>query len=157
MSDKEGAPPAAARQPTRPDQAARPDQADYEALAEFRYRLRRFLEFSQDRARAVGLTPRQHQALLAIRSFGGGRPATVGDLAERLRIRRHSAAELVDRLAEAGLVVRRHDPGDQRRVLLNLTARAEERLAGLSAAHLEELERMAPMLEQMLSLIERRS
>ena len=142
--------------PAATDRSMGPDQADYEALAEFRYRIRRFLEFSQSRARAVGLTPRQHQALLAIRGFGGGRTANVGDLAEKLRIRHHSAAELVDRLAEAGLVERRHDPGDQRRVLLNLTARADERLAGLSAAHLEELERMAPMLQQMLALLKRR-
>ncbi len=77
MSNDEEARPAAARR--RP---AHPDQADYEALAEFRYQIRCFLEFSQNRARAVGLTPRQHQALPAIRGFGGGRPTTVGDLAE---------------------------------------------------------------------------
>ncbi len=150
MSDNRGVRPAAA------GRSARPDQADYQLLAEFRYRIRCFLGFSQNRARAVGLTPRQHQALLAIRGFSGDRPANVGDLAERLRIRHHSAAELVDRLAEAGLVERSHDPVDQRRVLLNLTARAEECLAGLSAAHLEELERMAPLLEQMLAMLKRR-
>lgn len=151
MSNNEGVRPGAS------GRSMGPDQADYEALAEFRYRMRCFLEFSQNRARAVGLTPRQHQALLAIRGFGGGRKANVGDLAEKLRIRHHSAAELVDRLVEAGLVMRRHDPGDQRRVLLELTSRAGECLAGLSAAHLEELERMAPLLEQMLALLKRRS
>jgi DNA-binding MarR family transcriptional regulator len=128
----------------------RPTQADYEALAEFRYLIRRFLAFSQEAARAAGLTPRQHQALLAIKGFPAGRPVAVGDLAEQLNIRHHSAVELVDRLAEAGLVRRMQDAGDQRRVLLSLTARAEEDLAGLSAAHLDELSRIEPVLGRIL-------
>jgi DNA-binding MarR family transcriptional regulator len=129
-----------------------PSQADYETLSEFRYRIRCFLEFSQEAARAVGLTPRQHQALLAIKGFKGGGPASVGDLAERLRIRHHSAAELVDRLAEAGLVERGPGAGDQRRVLLHLTAQAEARLAELSAAHLEELSKIGPILDDIRGL-----
>jgi DNA-binding MarR family transcriptional regulator len=128
---------------------------DYETLSQVRYLIRRFLEFSQNAAHDVGLTPRQHQALLAIKGFTGEGPATVGDLAERLRIRHHSAAELADRLAEADLVVRAHGAGDQRRVLLNLTPRAEQDLADLSAAHLDELEKMEPILNDMLSLIRR--
>lgn len=130
--------------------APRPTQADYEALAEFRYLIRRFLAFSQDAARAAGLTPRQHQALLAIKGFPGGRIATVGDLAEQLSIRHHSAVELVDRLVEAGLVQRIHDADDQRRVLLSLTTRAEEDLASLSAVHLDELSRIEPVLGRIL-------
>jgi DNA-binding MarR family transcriptional regulator len=125
-----------------------PSQADYETLSEFRYRIRCFLEFSQEAARAVGLTSRQHQALLAIKGFRGGGPASVGDLAERLRIRHHSAAELVDRLAEAGLVERAHGAGDQRRVLLHLTAHAEGQLAQLSTAHLEELEKAGSIFDE---------
>jgi len=125
-------------------------QADYTALAEFRYLIRRFLEFSEKEAKEVGLTSRQHQALLAIKGYGGGQPITVGDLAERLRIRHHSARELADRLCEGGLVVRTQDSGDQRRVLLQLTQRAEGHLAELSAAHLDELSRIRPMLERIL-------
>ena len=138
--------------PTTPprEQPSRPDQADYRALSEFRYQLRRFLEFSQTAAHAVGLTPRQHQALLAIKGFPTDEAVTVGDLAERLRIRHHSAVELVDRLSEAGLVVRRHDANDQRRVLLSLTDLADGYLAELSAAHLDELSRIGPMLRQVL-------
>jgi DNA-binding MarR family transcriptional regulator len=129
------------------------DQADYEALSEFRYQIRCFLEFSQNEARAAGLTPRQHQALLALKGFPKNRLITIGDLAERLRIRHHSAAELVDRLSEARLVARGHDPNDQRRVALTLTARAEEYLAGLSAVHLEELKKIKPVLDKILFLI----
>ncbi|TIX36407.1 MAG: MarR family transcriptional regulator, partial [Mesorhizobium sp.] len=83
-----------------PSQNSRPaiSQADYQRLSEFRYLIRRFLEFSQVQANEAGLTPRQHQALLAIKGFPGAGPVTVGDLAERLRIRHHSAVELVDRL-----------------------------------------------------------
>ena len=129
----------------------RPSQADYEALAELRYQIRRFLEFSENAARAVGLTPRQHQALLAIKGFPSGAAAAIGDLAERLSIRHHSAVELVDRLAEAGLVARSADANDQRRVLLRLTERAESYLAELSLAHLDELARIEPVLKKVFS------
>lgn len=125
-------------------------QADYQRLSEFRYLIRRFLEFSQLQAEDAGLTPRQHQALLAIKGYPGGGPVTVGDLAERLRIRHHSAVELVNRLSEAGLVVRDQDKDDQRRVLLRLTERADDCLAELSAVHLDELSRIEPMLRRLL-------
>ena len=126
-------------------------QADYQRLSEFRYLIRRFLEFSQTQANEAGLTPRQHQALLAIKGFPDGGPVTVGDLAERLRVRHHSAVELVNRLSEAGLVIRDQDKDDQRRVFLKLTEHAEDRLAELSAAHLDELERIEPMLGRLLT------
>ncbi|UVK52123.1 MarR family transcriptional regulator [Mesorhizobium sp. AR02] len=125
-------------------------QADYQRLSEFRYLIRRFLEFSQIQAEDAGLTPRQHQALLAIKGYPGGGPVTVGDLAERLRIRHHSAVELVNRLSEAGLVARDQDKDDHRRVLLRLTDRADDCLAELSAVHLDELSRIEPMLRRLL-------
>ena len=125
-------------------------QADYQRLSEFRYLIRRFLEFSQVQAHDAGLTPRQHQALLAIKGYPGGGPVTVGDLAERLRIRHHSAVELVNRLGEAGLVARDQDKDDHRRVLLQLTVRADDHQADLSVAHLDELSRIEPMLRRLL-------
>jgi DNA-binding MarR family transcriptional regulator len=129
------------------------DRADYRTLAEFRYLIRRFLEFSQRAAGRAGLTPRQHQALLAIKGFPRDDSPSVGDLAERLCIRHHSAVELVDRLAEAGLIVRMHDPQDRRRVLLGLTAAAEELLASLSAIHLQELRALRPALLDILNRV----
>ena len=136
-------------QPQKPRPAI--SQADYQRLSEFRYLIRRFLEFSQVQANDAGLTPRQHQALLAIKGFPGGGPVTIGDLAERLRIRHHSAVELVNRLCEAGLVARDQDKQDNRRVLLQLTERADDHLAELSAAHLDELSRIEPMLKRLLT------
>ncbi len=125
-------------------------QSDYTALAEFRYLIRRFLEFSENAAKRAGLTPRQHQALLAIKGYGRGQPITIGELAERLRIRHNTAVELSGRLGERGLVERTQDDGDQRRVLLQLTGFAEDHLAELSSAHLDELARIKPMLEHVL-------
>ncbi len=125
-------------------------QADYTALAEFRYLIRCFLEFSEDAAKDAGLTPRHHQALLVVKGYGRGQPITVGDLAERLRIRHNTAVELANRLSENGLVIRSQDNEDQRRVLLKLTRLAERRLADLSSAHLDELARIQPMLEEVL-------
>ncbi|MBN8889662.1 MAG: MarR family transcriptional regulator [Rhodospirillales bacterium] len=152
MAGKHATPP---QQP--PAAEPRPTQADYEALAEFRYLVRCFLDFSQSEARAAGLTPRQHQALLQLKRLPAGSPPTIGALAERLRIRHHSAAELADRLAEAGLVARRPDPSDQRRVLLDLTALAERHLADLSAVHLDELHKMSGVLDTIVQLARRRA
>jgi DNA-binding MarR family transcriptional regulator len=132
--------------------ARRPSRADYETLAEFRYLIRRFLEFSQSAARGVGLAPAQHQALLAIKGNPDGTSMTIGDLAARLCIRHHSTVELADRLAAAGLVVRRTDPQDHRRVILGLTRSAEKHLAQLSAAHVDELARLRPSLRRLLKL-----
>ena len=69
--------------------------------------------------------------------------ATIAGLAARLIGRHHSTVELVDRLGEAGLVRRGVDAADRRRVIVVLTAKAERILARLSAAHLDELERMS--------------
>ncbi|MEQ5777256.1 MarR family transcriptional regulator [Thalassospira sp. NFXS8] len=124
--------------------------ADYRTLAEFRYVLRCFLDFSQKAAKNIGLTPRQHQALLAIKGFPEDRKVTIGDLAKRLLIRHHSAVELVNRLVEAGLVQREPSPDDNRQVILELTERANQDLAELSAAHLEELTRIRPLLGDFL-------
>ena len=123
--------------------------ADYRHLAEFRYFLRLFLSFSEEAARAAALSPQQHQALLAIRGFGG--KLTMGELAERLAIKPHSAVGMADRLAEAGLVVRRASAGDRRQVVLSLTASGTRKLAKLSKAHREELKRLAPLLAPLLN------
>lgn len=131
------------------------NKGDYEALASFRLAMRRFLAFSQGAAEAAGLTVRQHQALLAIKGFPGGDAVTVGELAERLLIRHHSAVELADRLAQAGLVTREHDPLDRRRVLLSLTPMAEAKLHALSGAHLDELREMRPALARLLAAVSR--
>jgi DNA-binding MarR family transcriptional regulator len=116
---------------------------DYRALAEFRYRLRQFLLFSEKAARECGLQPRQHQALLAIKGGGG---VTVGQLAERLGIKPHSAAELTNRLVAARLVRRIPDTSDRRRSHLALTPAAERRLEDLALVHRAELKRLAGLL-----------
>ena len=126
------------------------DTGDYRRLAELRYLLRCFNEFSEAAAVQAGLTPRQHQALLAVKGVPEGIVPTVGYLAERLRVRHNTAVELVDRLVEAGLVSREHDAADRRRVRLALTRRAETRLSRLSASHLEELRRLGPILLELL-------
>jgi DNA-binding MarR family transcriptional regulator len=125
--------------------------ADYERLAEFRYLLRQFLIFSEDAAEEAGLTAQQHQALLAMKGFGGDRPMTTGDLAERLGIRHHSAVGLINRLLSKSLVRRRTGSEDRRQVLLALTPKAETLLARLSAAHRDEIRRLAPLLQTLLT------
>jgi DNA-binding MarR family transcriptional regulator len=117
--------------------------ADYRTLAEFRYRLRQFLLFSENAARACQLQPRQHQALLAIK---GGGSTTVGELADRLGIKPHSAAELTNRLVAARLVRRSPDTKDRRRIHLALTPAAERRLEDLTLVHRAELKRLAGLL-----------
>lgn len=125
-------------------------KAQYETLAELRYALRRFLAFSEEVAQAAGLTPQQHQALLAIKGFPGRDRITIGELAERLQIRHHSTVELADRLVDLGFTRRVRSTEDRRRVYLALTARGESVLERLSAAHREQLRRIGPQVNQLL-------
>jgi DNA-binding MarR family transcriptional regulator len=125
--------------------------ADYEALANLRYILRRFSEFSTSAAHQEGLPSQQHQALLAIKGDRGDTPMTVGLLAERLLIAPHTASELVERLVLAGYVTRAPDPADKRRQTLALTTRAADVLKRLSTVHLIEIRDMAPRLIELLS------
>ncbi len=124
-------------------------QAEYETLASFRYLIRHFLHFSEEAARAVGLTPQQHQALLAIAGFAKPQPVTIGRLAERLQIRHHSAVGLVDRLVAQGLVVRNTGP-DRRAVYLSLTEHGTRVLEQLTVVHRQELRQIGPELRAML-------
>ena len=130
------------------------DDRDYVALASFRRSLRVFLAFSADAAREAGLTPQQHQAILAIRGLAPTGGVTINDLAQQLLLKPQTAVELVDRLEEAGLVQRKRAAEDRRCVLLKLTARAEKALAPLSKAHLAQIGRDAP---QLIELLERTS
>lgn len=123
---------------------------DYRRLAEFRYVLRQFLVFSEQAAKRAGLTAQQHQVLLAINGFPEGEQATVGALAARLAIRHHSMVGLVDRLAAKALIRRRSVASDRRQIRLELTPKAQSRLARLSVAHRNELERLAPLLRALL-------
>lgn len=125
--------------------------AEYQALAEFRYQLRLFLRFSEQTTRELGLEPQQHQLLLALKGLPEARNASVGDLAERLQLRHHSTVELIDRLAERGLVERSRDETDQRRVLVSLTPSGEEVLQKLSLLHRTELQSTGPALVQALN------
>jgi DNA-binding MarR family transcriptional regulator len=125
--------------PTGPGSPA-PTDRDYEQLLALRDELRRFLHWSEDQARAAGLTPAQHQLLLAVRGHRGD--PTVGEIAAHLLLRHHSVVELIDRAQHAGLVRRLVDPDDHRVVRVRLTAAGESHLAALAAAHVEELGRL---------------
>jgi len=131
-----------------------PSLADYRALASFRYTLRKFLAFSETAAKGVGLTPQQHQALLAIMGYPDPEDVTIGALAERLLLKHHSTVELVDRLTELELVKRVRDTEDRRRVILRLTKKAQQLLGSLSAAHLEELRRFRPVFAALLDRLD---
>ena len=122
---------------------------DYRALAAFRTELRRFLAFSERAARDAGLTPQQHQMLLAVRGHPGPGPASVSDVADALLLKRHSATELVNRAADAGLVTRTEDPDDARRTLVVLTDQGEEVLAALSDLHTRELPRLREVVRRL--------
>ena len=123
---------------------------EYRALAEFRYEIRRFLNFSESAARAAGLEPQQHQGLMAVKGIPKERNATVGYVAERLQIRHHSAVELANRLEKRGLLRRARSRGDRREVWLEVTPRGEKILQRLAAVHQAELRSMAPKLLRAL-------
>lgn len=113
---------------------------DFAELLRFRDSLRQFLRWSDSQARAAGLTPAQHQLLLAVR--GHGNAPTVTEVAEHLMLRHHSVVELVDRAERAGLLTRRANETDHRLVHLELTPAGDARLLALSSAHVDELQRL---------------
>jgi DNA-binding MarR family transcriptional regulator len=125
------------------------DHAEYERLLRFRTGLRRFLRWSAEQAALVGLTPAQHQLLLAVRGHPDPRGPTIGEVAGYLLLRHHSAVELIDRAQAAGLLERRADDDDARAVRLRLTRSGQRRLETLTAAHLEELARLEPELHAL--------
>jgi DNA-binding MarR family transcriptional regulator len=129
-------------------------EPDYTALLEFRTALRRFNHWSEQQAKSVGLTHAQHQLLLAIKGHRGPTPPTIGDVADYLLLRHHSAVELVNRAQAAGFVERHRDASDGRVVRLTLTPKGEACIAELTALHVAELAqlgvRLSPVLDDSL-------
>lgn len=124
--------------------------ADYQALAELRHQIRRFLHFSEQTARRAGLEPRQHQLMLSLKGLPPRVRPSIGELAQRLLIEHHSAVELVNRLAKGGYVQRERDGEDRRAVLVSLTRKGEKILRDLSLDHRAELSVQGPALTTAL-------
>lgn len=127
-----------------------PSKSQYEMLAAFRYALRCFIRFSEQAALAAGISGQQYQALLAIKGFPGTEKVTMGQLAERLQLRPHSAVGLVDRLAALELVARTAALRDRRQVLVHLTDRGERMLEKLASVHREQLKQIGPEIATLL-------
>jgi len=125
--------------------------SDYQALAEFRYQIRRFVRFSEEAARRAGIEPRHHQLMLALKGKPDGEEPRIAYLAERLQIQHHSAVELVDRLVRKRLIKRTRGDADRREVHVRLTARGERILGELTGHMRGELRSSAPGLVAALS------
>ena len=131
-----------------------PTHDDYRRLLELRTGLRRFLRWSEQQARAAGITPAHHQLMLAIRGHDDERGPTVTELAGYLLLRHHSAVGLIDRAEAAGLVARGPDPDNPSAVRLRLTEKGSDQLETLSELHLEELEHLAPTMAALWEALE---
>ena len=128
---------------------------EYRALAEFRYRIRVFLNGSERAARTSGLEPQQHLLLLAVQGLPLGRKASIGELAESMQLRHHSVVELVDRLERRSLLRRERSRVDRREVIVQLTDRGKGVLSRLAALRLAELRTLAPTLVRSLAAVVR--
>jgi DNA-binding MarR family transcriptional regulator len=127
--------------------------AAYQQLAEFRYRIRSFVHFSEEAVRAAGIEPQQHQLLLAVKGLPQGTRPTVTALSHRLCLKHHSTVELINRLEQRGAVVRHHSDQDRREVLIELTRSGEAILEKLSVLHWQEVQSLAPALSTALEAI----
>jgi DNA-binding MarR family transcriptional regulator len=136
-------PPVASESPVESESLSK---EDFEALARFRFGIRRYLRFSEETVRQHGVTPQQYQLMLALKGFPGRDWAVVRELAERLQLRHHSVVELVNRAQRQGLVDRAPDPDDARAVRVILTEEGERVLGRLSALHRDELRRLDAVL-----------
>jgi DNA-binding MarR family transcriptional regulator len=123
---------------------------DYQAVAEFRHQIRRYLKFSDTAVRESSLEPRQYQLLLALKGLPSNVRSRIGELAEQLQIQHHSAVELVDRLEASGLVRRQRSTEDRREVLVVLTSAGEKVLRDLVLHHRTELSTRGPALIEAL-------
>jgi DNA-binding MarR family transcriptional regulator len=138
--------------PGRPDDLS---DAEYQALARFRRALRLVMHASEEAARAAGLTPAQHQLLLAVRGHPGPGDPSTSEVADVLQLRLHSAVELLQRTETLGLIARRSDPSDGRRQLVTLTPAGRARLAILYGEHRDELRRARSRMAEILAALER--
>jgi DNA-binding MarR family transcriptional regulator len=129
------------------------EDSDFRALAAVRAELRGFAHFTEKVVRAAGLTPQQHQVLVALRAVDGGE-LSIGDLADTLLLKPHSVSGLADRLESAGLVERVRSGSDRRVICLRLTNRARDLMASLSRTHRDELRRIRPLLISLLSQLD---
>lgn len=123
---------------------------NFQAMAELRYQIRKFLRFSENAARQAGIEPQQHQLLLAVRGLPDELRPTIGVLAERMQLQHHSTVELIDRLADRGFLCRLRATDDRRQVLVKLTRDGEEFLKTLSLHHLQELQSTGPRFVNIL-------
>ena len=124
-------------------------ETQFQALLEFRTALRRFNNWSEEQARSAGLTPAKHQLLLAVKGHPGNEGPTVGEIANHLVLRHHSAVGLIDRAVADGLVQRTSDAGNRSIVRVTLTPAGIAKLDALSEAHLEELDHLAPVMRSL--------
>lgn len=129
--------------------------SDYQALAEFRYQIRKFLHFSEGAVHMAGLERGQYQMMLAIKGMPEGVRPRIRELADRLQIQHHSAVELINRLELGGYVKRERAQDDRREVLLELTPKGEKVLGELALHHHEELRSAAPSLVSALRRVTR--
>jgi len=127
---------------------------EFEQLLALRTGLRRFLNWSEEQARAAGITPAQHQLMLAVRGHPGESAPTIGELAAYLLLRPHSASELIDRAVTAGLITRNTDASNASVVRISLTPLGSEKLRRLSQAHLQELAELGPTMRTLWEAIE---
>jgi DNA-binding MarR family transcriptional regulator len=129
---------------------------DYCALAEFRYHIRKYLQFSNSAAKAEGLEPKQYELLLAVKGLPDGATATVGAIAEQLALRHHSTVGLIDRAEAKGLVRRRRFSNTRSYVLIELTAKGDRALNRIVARRLTELRKAGPLLAEILNKLSKR-
>jgi DNA-binding MarR family transcriptional regulator len=129
--------------------------SDYQALAEFRYQIRKYLHFSEDAVQAAGLERGQYQLMLAIKGIPEGVRPRIREMANRMQIQHHSAVELINRLEQGGFVRRERAREDRREVLLALTPKGERVLAELALHHHDELQSAAPALVAALRKVMR--
>jgi DNA-binding MarR family transcriptional regulator len=130
-----------------------PTREDFENNLRFRVTLRRFLHWSEDQATGAGLTPAQHQLLVAIKGHPGPEPAAIRDIAEYLQLQSHSAVGLVDRAEAAGVVRRQQDERDARVVRLYLTDKGNRLVKNLTSDHLAELYKLSEALNNLLQVV----
>jgi len=137
------------RRSTKPDVTL----ADYRALAEFRYELRRYLALSDQAARFAGLHPGQYRFLLMLKGLPDGIEPSIGNLAGRLGLRHHSTVELVDRLEKRGFIYRERNERHRSFVFVRIAPKGESILRKIVASRKVDLKKAGPVLVEALNTL----
>ena len=123
----------------------------YDLMTSIRKLTRSSLMLQQAIAEKMNLNASDAECIDFLAEMG---PATAGDLAKVTRLTTGAVTSVIDRLEKAGLVKRKNDPHDRRKVIIHIVPRKHEKANRLYAAMATDVhDHFSGLNEQKLKLL----